>query len=107
MKLPLILLAVHTLLILGIALLIGDGLRNGYQESVNIWGLAVMLDLPAVPFLGAAESMYAPAFKNEMVRWVLFPAISHVFIGGLLWYGAGWGINRLVRKAPPDPPGTA
>ena len=101
-KLPLIaasvLFSIHTLLIFTLAAFIFVGLRDGYGESVQLWGLAAVLDLPVLPLLAFAERLTRPFLEpmGDIVWWV-YPTLLHVLIGGLAWSLAGWGIGWVVR----------
>jgi hypothetical protein len=96
-RLPLILFIAHSALILALGACIYASLRAGYQESVQLWGLAAMVDLPVVPALAALETFARPLLESngELVWWVLYPSTVHIVLGGLLWAFAGWGIARL------------
>lgn len=110
-NLPLILLLGHTGLITALAVLIWTQLRDGHREAVHLWTLAVLVDFPVVPVLGRLEAVLLPLLnpKGALVRWVIFPAIAHIVLGGLMWFVLGWLASWLVgRRANPgasvDPP---
>jgi hypothetical protein len=99
-KLPLILLLIHTAIIIAIATCVYWSLRSGYPESVQLWSLAMILDLPMQPFLAMSESVLRPFLEphGDFIWWALYPAIAHGLFGGLLWMLVGWGITWLYLR---------
>jgi hypothetical protein len=100
-SLPFFLLAVHSIAVIAIGLLIGVLLRAGYQEAVQLWTLAIIIDLPAWSLLAIAESAARPVLetKGDIIWWVLFPTGNHLVVGGLTWFLFGWLIERIRHRA--------
>ncbi len=93
-RLPLIFFLVHAGAILALAVCIYASLRAGYQEWVQLWTLAVVLDLPVVPLLSIAEASARPVLEHRgrVVWWVVYPTLAHILIGGFAWSLLGWVI---------------
>jgi hypothetical protein len=98
-RLPLILLAIHSALVVLIAATIYGFVRAGYMEAVQLWGPVALLDLPITPILAFGDP-YIRYFvaANTVTEWVFLPSIEYLIVGGLMWFSIGWAIRKVWQK---------
>jgi hypothetical protein len=99
-RLPVILLAVHSALVVLMAAAIYGFVQAGCLEAVQLWAPLALVDLPMTPILAFADP-YIRSYvaTGTIAEWVYLPAIEFLFAGGVMWYLVGWAIRRVWHKS--------